>query len=387
MLLGEKDRGLLYDPARDFEWLGRWHYRAGVGKVLSQDPESLELNWQMRAQLRLDLFRYRRLVPYLSAGTEVWQGPSWRFFPWGEAGVRLRLRENLGLIPFLSGGRRPELYQPGDDETVVHRQAKGYLYAGMRMEASLGAPDTARGQEGEWQFLPEIHGKAGYYWVARSRYFGWGGDLEVALELLRRAPWTLFLYTGFHPDMKKSDLSIKKGRYWLQYGLTYSRTPLFAEAFLEHSKRLDGKSYAATPESAHLVGVRLGTQGMKPGYHNYGISFDKPGFHWLHMFHGQLSAGHYFQNQNWQYLWNVGAQGRWDLCRYYFVVPYLSGGIAWLNGGGSTKDGLDGFAEGGLRLHGKLDVTVFYRFQHQTMGRPLWGPADNRSLVGVQALF
>ncbi len=387
MLLGLKDRGIVYDPAKPFEWLGRWHYRATAGRVIAKDPDSLGLNWEMKGQVRLDLFRYRIFVPYLSGGSEVWVGPSWRFFPWGEAGVRVKVRENLNLIPFFSGGRQPEIYRLPRDDAPVQRRAKEYLYGGVRMEASLGTPGVGPVRGETWQFLPEVHGTLGYNWFPSSHYYGWGGNMEIDLEVLRRAPWTIFCYSGIRINTRKSDLSIKKGKYWLQYGLTYSREPFFAEAFLEHAKHLAGRNFNNLPESAHQAGVRLGTQGMKPGYYNYGISFDQRGFHWLNRFSTQISAAHYFQNQNWQYLWNIGGQGRWDICRYGPLVGYVSGGAAWLDGGGATPDGVDGTAETGIRVHGKFDVNLYFRYQHVTMGRKIWGPADNRTLVGVQALF
>uniref|UniRef100_A0A7V4G8P1 Uncharacterized protein n=1 Tax=Desulfobacca acetoxidans TaxID=60893 RepID=A0A7V4G8P1_9BACT len=386
-LIGQKDRGIVFDATRPFEWLGRWHYRAQAGWAFARDPEAVGLQWALKGEVRLDLCRYRRLVPYVTAGSEVWVGPSWRFFPWGEVGVRWHAGDRVNLIPFLSGGRRPELYQPPQPAAPLQRQAKGYLYGGVRLEASLEPPREEGRAPAGWQLLPELHGTAGYAWLLHSRDYGFSGGIDFYLEVLRREPWTWFLYGGLQLATKKSDLSLLKARYWLEYGLTYTREPFFAEALMAHSRRYDTDNGDYPPEGANLAGVRLGTRGMKPGQINRGITFDTPGFKWLGLPHAQLTAGHYFLNRNWQYLWQVKADGRVDLARYYRVVLYGAGEVAWLKGGGATDDAVHYAGEAGLRIHGDFDLSVYYRFQHQPDARNFRGPADNQSLVGVKAVF
>lgn len=388
MRLGMKDQGIDFDGPRAFEWLGRWHYRASLGKTFDNFPATLHLTWEAKLQARWDLFRYRRLVAYLEGGAEVWQGQGWLFFPYGEVGVRLHLGDRVYLIPYLSGGRRPELFEHPRRENLINIQGQKFLSGGLRLEAAL-SPRGAAGppREDDWQFLPEIHGNAGYAWLMHSCCYGFTGGIELDLEVLRRGPWTLFLYNGFFVDTGRSDLTVVKGRYWLQYGLTYTREPFFGEAFVDHGMRLDGKNWNRISERSHNAGLRLGTQGMKPGYFNYGITFDESGFHWLNRLNAQVSAGHFFQNRDWQYLWNLSAQGRWDLCRYSMFVPYVAGEVTWLNGGGASPDAVNYAGEAGVRIHGYFDMNIYYRFQHQENGRYFRGPPDNRSLIGVKALF
>ena len=385
MRLGMKDYGLTFDRAKPFQFLWRLNYRASVGKLLSQDPNSLGLAWGLRGQVRLDVCRLGPLVPYLEGGTEVWQGPSWRFFPWGEAGVRYHLGPGLDLIPYLQGGRRAEVSRLPESPQMIRQGAQGFLQGGMRLEAALDAPPGS--QEG-WGILPEIHGNATFNWVMYSKYFGWWEGIELDLEVLRRKPWTIFFYSDLKLDPRKSDLALLKARYRLQYGLTYSpQGSCFAEGFVEHSRRLDAREFHQVSEGYNNVGLRLGTAGMKPGHTDDGIFFDGRTFEMLNLLRGQMSMGHFFRNRDWQYLWNLNATGRWDVCRISRLVPYVQGELTWLNGGGRTPEAVEYAGELGTRLHGKFDLAFYFRFQHQVNALYFRGPADNRSMVGVRGMF
>jgi hypothetical protein len=97
--------------------------------------------------------------------------------------------------------------------------------------------------------------------------------------------------------------------------------------------------------------------------------------------------GHFFQNRDWQYLWNITARARWDLFRLFFIIPYFQGDITWLAGGGGTPNATDYGAEFGLRCHGVLDLEPYCRFQHRENARYFRGPADYKDLIGLKVLF
>jgi hypothetical protein len=126
---------------------------------------------------------------------------------------------------------------------------------------------------------------------------------------------------------------------------------------------------------------------MKPGHFDDGISFTGPSFQWLNRWEAQGSAGHYYQNRDWQYLWNLRGQVRWEPLRWYFLVPYLQAEVAWLAGGGPTPDALEYAVEPGLRFHGGLDLALYFRFQHQENALFFRGPADDQSMFGLRAMF
>jgi len=236
--------------------------------------------------------------------------------------------------------------------------------------------------------FPEIHGMADYAMHLQNRYFKGHGNIELDFEALRSGPWTIFFYTDMNFESRKEDFKPDKINYWMQYGLTYAWKDYFVEGFVKDAQRLDGNFFRGTMERSNLAGLRAGTKTMKPGHYNDGISFTTPPtFQWLNKWNAQGVAGHYFNNRDWQYLWNLNAQVRWDLLRWYFIVPYIQGEVNWMSGGGSTPDALEYAAEPGLRFHGALDLAVYYRYQHRKNVLYFRGPSENESLFGVKALF
>jgi hypothetical protein len=389
MRLGMKDRGISFDPARPFEFLGRWHYAASVGRFISRsEPFDPDLNWVLNGALRYDILRYRRLIPYVEFTGETRVGPSVRFSPLVEVGVRWHLYDQTDITPFFQWGRAQTLLDEPAGSLPVRRAAISAAYGGVRVETLLDGRESGNDPEKDWQLLPEIHGNCSYFLALKSRYYGWGGNLDVDLEVLRRPPWTLFFYSQFKLDTRKRDLAIIRSDYQFQYGLTYTREPFFIEGFIDNTKWLDVHTYQDDSSRANLGGVRAGTRGMKPGHVDDGIKFPaNQCFQWLNNYNGQLSLGHFFNNLNWQYLWGLSGQVRWDILRWHAVIPYAQVELAWLSGGGATPDAVNYAAEQGLRFHGRLDLSLYFRFQHQENARYFRSPADNASIIGLRTLF
>ena len=126
---------------------------------------------------------------------------------------------------------------------------------------------------------------------------------------------------------------------------------------------------------------------MLLGHYDDDISFTGPRFQWLNKFNAQASFSHYYDNQEWPFLWNLETKARWDVLRWRFVVPYLQGGVEWLAAYRGVGDAVEYYVEPGLRLHGTMDLAFFYRFQHQETLFSFRGPTENMNFVGVRALF
>ncbi|MFI5331105.1 MAG: hypothetical protein ACHQ2F_08740 [Desulfobaccales bacterium] len=386
MRLGMKDRGINFDSPQAFEFLNHWGAGFSASKLFVQ--ERINANWLIKGQVRYDIFRYRQVVPYVEATGEVLAGSETRGVPSVELGARLHLGR-FDLTPFFKWSREQEslLYQFNPDKTSL--VARNSLLGGARLETLLdgrtfGPTPGASGL----QLFPEMHGQANYAAFLNNPHFQGNGNIELDLEALRWNSWTLFFYTDLNFDTRKEDLKPDKVSYWLQYGLTYSWERYFIEGFVKDDRRLDSNIFRGTMERANLAGLRTGTKGMKPGHYNDGISFTGPAsFEFINNWNAQAYFGHFFNNRDWQYLWNLNAQVRWDLLRWYFMVPYVQGEVNWMSGGGSTQDALEYAVEPGVRLHGVLDLAVYYRFQHRKNVLFFGGPSENENLVGVKVLF
>lgn len=386
MMVGMKDWGLAFDPHRPFEFLGRWHFALSLYRVLGRF--SVDLDWIFTGKVRYDLFRYRFLVPYLEAGGEVLGWSKWQATPQVEAGIRFH-GGRLEFTPFCQWGHSQEWARHSNGGHKSRFVAHSYVFAGGRLEFLLDQETLAASPSGKGlQLFPEVHGSAEYAFYLGSRYNSSLGNVELNLDLLRVKPLTLFANLRVNLDAPKEDLTPGKVLYWPEYGLRFDWDRCFLEAFVCNAKRLDVYDFNNVRESANLAGGRFGTQGMRLGHYDDGISFQGPAlFQWLHHLNGEVSLAHYFHNQDWPFRWNLAAQARWDVLRWHFVIPYLAGGVEWLTAGRGSQDAVEGYVEPGLRFHGILDVALYLRLQHRETIRSSRGPAENQSLIGIRALF
>jgi len=385
MRTGMKDRGINFDSPNNFEFLGRLGGKFWASKIISS--QGINLAWLIEGQVRYDIFRYKRLVPYIEVTGEVLAGPVTRLAPSVELGTRYHLFK-MDITPFFKWGRSQEALLVSQTPIQTTFIAKNYLLAGIRLETLLDA-DNFKGLKGEGlQLFPETHGQAGYALFLSNPNFIANGFLQVDFEVLRWKPWTIFFYTGMNYNTGHKDFAPEKINYWIQYGLTYDWDKYFIEGFMVNNWKLDSDVYRGISERANLGGGRGGTRGMKPGHYNDGISFEGPEtFQWLNHWNAQGSVGHYFQNRDWQYLWDLTAQVRWDALRWHFMVPYVQAEVNWMAGGGQTKNAVEYAFEPGLRFHGVLDMALYYRFQHRENLLFFRGPSENENLIGFKTLF
>jgi hypothetical protein len=384
MRIGMKDRGINFDSPDAFEFLGRFAGGLWLSKVFTR--ENIRLNEDFKGRLRFDILRYRRLVPYVEVGGELLiGGPTARLSPSVEVGARYHLSK-FDITPFFNWTREQEALtiEPSRPAYI----AKNSLLGGGRVEVMLDSETFGPTPDGEGvQLFPEIHGNADFALLLNNPNLKGHGNLELDFEALRWKPWTIFLYTDLNFYTRKEDYKPDKINYWLQYGLTYAWDRYFVEGYVKNRRRVDGNFFRGTTERSNQASLRAGTKGMKPGHYNDGISFKGNSFQWLNNWNAQASVGHYFNNRDWQYLWNLTARVRWDPLRWYIVVPYIQGDVNWMSGGGSTGDATEYAVEPGFRFHGVLDLAVYYRFQHRQNVLFFKGPSENQNLFGIRALF
>jgi hypothetical protein len=391
MLVGQEDRGIVFDPARPFEFLGRFHVALNLNRAISRQDNHLD--WLFIGRVRLDVLRFHNLIPYVEAGGEVLGQEKWYFTPKVEAGVRMHWRR-VEFTPFVQWGHTQEwlrIYQNPSDGTFVpktiHFESRSYLYAGGRLEFLLDKESIAtRATGAEWQFFPEVHGQADYGVYPGSKYNYGTGGANLNLDLVRWRHLSLFTYLGFHMDTSPIDFAPETVLYSVDYGLRYDWPKFFLEGFGRSAARLRVTGQGG--ESPNLAGARVGTQGMRLGHYDDGINFKAPEqFQWLHKFNAQVSLGHYFNSIKWPANWNLSAQARWDILRWRFLVPYIQGGLDWINAHRESRDVVEYYVEPGLRFHGVMDLAVFYRWQHRGTIRTFQGPMENQNLLGMRALF
>jgi len=388
MLVAQEDYGIDFDPAKPFEFLGRFHFALNLNRATAR--QYTELSWLFIARTRLDLLRFQNLVPYVEArGELLGQGP-WNFVPRVETGVRFHW-PTVEFTPFVQWGRTEEWVRIFYGDQSIHFESRSYLYAGGRLEFLLDRETIARRAslaDRQWKFFPEVHGQGEYGFFAGSRYNRGAGGLNLNLDLIRCQHLSLFSNLTMHMDTAPTALNPDKVLLAVDYGLRYDWPIIFLEAFGRSAARLDSDRLHDGGNSPNLAGARVGTQGMRLGHYDDGISFAGPNqFQWLHKFNAQVSLAHYFNSINWPATWNVAAQARWDILRWWRMIPYVKGGLEFIDAHRQSTDVVEYFVEQGLRFHGVMDMAFFYRFQHRETIYTFRGPTEGQSFVGLRVLF
>ena len=383
MLVGQKDRGINFENG-PFELLGKWHVAISLNRVVSK--EATDQEWLFTGRVRYDILRYCNLIPYLEAGGDLLASRRWRGIPVVEGGLRFHGKK-ADFIPFVQWGRTEEW--PRQSAGQAYLVSRSYLFSGGRLEFLLdGTPRSSYQAEEKLQIFPEIHGLAEYSLFLGSQYHKGFANVRVDLDVLRWQNLTLFVNPGFTMDSHVTNFGPDKLWYQLDYGLRYWFQKYFLEGFVLHERRLDAYEFRGLNENAHRAGGRLGTQGMLLGHYDDGINFNNlQGFAWLNQWNAEASFVHYFDTEDWPFLWNVAAQARWDVLRWRFLVPYVQSGVEWRSATGTNRDTFEYYVEPGVRLKGVMDVLLFYRFQHQEAIRTSRGPSENQSLIGIRAMF
>jgi hypothetical protein len=393
MLLGQKDRGIVFDPARSFEFLWRFHPEVYLNREISQTDSNV--NWLFSGRVRLDMLRFHNLIPYVEAGGDLLGLlKQWSFVPKVETGVRLHWK-NAEFTPFVQWGHTEEwlrIFQNPSDgpfiPKVIHFESRSYMYAGGRLEFLLDRESIASRMTGaQWQFFPEVHGQGNYGLYLGSRYNYGTGGLTLNLDLIRWQHLNLFSNLAMHMETLPTDFSLDKVLYSVDYGLRYDWPKIFLEGFGRSAARVDVSGHDQA-ESPNLAGARIGTQGIRLGHYDDGIDFNSPErFQWLNKFNAAVSLGHYFNSVSWPATWNVTAQARWDVLRRGHMIPFVEGGLEFADAHRHSQDVVEYYVQPGLRFHGVMDLAVYYRWQHRETILSFNGPTENQNLLGFQVLF
>jgi hypothetical protein len=392
MLVAQENRGIVFDSDKPFEFLGRFHVTINLYRAISQQDNNLD--WLFRGSIRLDVLRFHNLVPYVQAGGDVLGQEQWNFVPKVETGVRMHWK-NFEFTPFVQWGHTEEwlrIYQNVADgpyvPKTIHFESRSYLYAGGRLEFLLDRESIATRNTGApWQVFPEVHGQGDYGLYLGSQYNSSDGGFNLNLDLVRWQQLSLFANLGMHAESTPETFGPENVLYSVDYGFRYDWPQVFLEGFARNAARVHVTGgYGA--ESPNQAGMRVGTQGIRLGHYEDGISFEGPGrFHWVNKFNAQVGLGHFFNTARWPANWNLATEGRWDIFRLRRKIVYVQGGLDWLTATKGSTDVVNYCAEPGLRFHGVMDLAVFYRFQHKENVIIFRGPTENQSLLGIRVIF
>jgi hypothetical protein len=154
LILGHKNHGIEFDSG--FEWLNSINWKASLSKIWQRTENEYE--WMLKLGGRDDVFRIGNHVFYIQLEVNsTYDDRGIKLNPCVEIGDRIRLNENISLIPFASYEHFQDWYSLGEGED--------FFIAGLGLEMGFGhkKPDNFSNSEKlRLSWTPRIHVNGGY---------------------------------------------------------------------------------------------------------------------------------------------------------------------------------------------------------------------------------
>lgn len=355
---GHRDEGM-FDNSAGRTLLSRLNYSFTAAKSLSTRHKNYKALFE--GALRYDIIRSFFLVPYLEGSIRALYEEKNKVDRALEAGMRIGL-ERVTLMPFVR-------YMRLHDVDLENERATGFYLYGFRLEALVGGEMRERYREETAPiFLPGIHFSGGYAYHVLDAYLYFNSDILFEIDLLRFGPVSVFANNRLsHSSSAKS-----KGLYprylftTAEAGLTLWLKHLLIEPLYHYGRRDEGNYYRGYNEQYSIVALRLKSPGMKTGNPNHGISFATDGFSWLNRIHWLITPGRVVQENSYHYDWDLHCALRWDIFRYWVIIPYLAGSAHLIYDEEDESSVGEYSAEGGVRMRFGVDLILFYRYYYRT---------------------
>jgi len=337
MMLGHKNDGIEFDSG--FEWLNSINWRASASKIFQRTENKYE--WILKLGVRDDVFKWGNHVFYIELEVDsTYDDRGIRLNPCVEMGDRIRLKENIALIPFVSYEHFHDWYSLGEGED--------FFFAGLGLEMGLGheKPDNLSNPEKlRISWTPRIHIDGGYASIVSNEDYGYSSDVNFDLDILRlgqNKTFSLNSYVGILtlPD----DLNPYLVVYEIGPSLEIDSDIFDIRIFHSYSN-LYGLTDTGVIRDYHLLGSEL--------KNNYA-------FHWNLNWNWNVQIGGYPSTKNFDFWGDL--RGSLGLnFRIKKITPYIHCSGHYLLG----RSSVFGYAiEAGGKISGKSgDLRLYVSFQ------------------------
>lgn len=381
MMIGEKDRGhgLSLFHSGDYINLSM----AARKRIYS---EYYPYNYTIDFSLRFDYYFTPGIIPYLSGGGEFFLPDKSDVNMNAESGVRFT-GLNCDIIPFLQYSHRSDISSPFTSE-------KNFLFAGIKFEEALAeSHDTAPGlkpKSADVTLAPELHLQGSYSKYISDEYRNYRSDILFTLDLIRIRGSYIF----WNSSLVHSSPAVNGGLYpkYIDYyneaGLSVPLKHGFSvEPFYRYAGYGEGNDVEAGAFTYHTAGLRLQTEGMKPGKVNSGVTgLFNEGFTLLLNTEGRITAGLVPGNGSPDNAWIFEGAIREDILSYRSAVPYLSINYDIEKGimPGRKSVISEFIPEAGIRVNRDLVFMLFYQYIWRSSDDTDYNISRDYHLAGVR---
>jgi len=177
MMLGHKNHGVRFDSGS--EWLHNINWRASLSKIWMRTENEYE--WMFKLGIRDDVFRVGNQLFYIQASlNSISDDRGITIDPCLEIGDRIRLNENIYVIPFVSCTHFHDWYRLDKGED--------FFFAGLCLEMGLGQENLtafSNSEKVKVSWAPKFHINGGYATIIDDEDYGHSSDFALDLELLK----------------------------------------------------------------------------------------------------------------------------------------------------------------------------------------------------------
>ncbi len=319
MLIGEKDRGQGLSLLHNGDYIN-----LSIAARKGIYSEYYPYDYTADISLRFDYYFSAGVIPYITFGGELFFPDRFSINRSAESGVRFTILDG-DIIPFVQYSYRSDMSSPSTSE-------RSFLYAGIKFEEALyESRDDMPGinpQSEAVTMSPELHLQGSYSKYISDEYRNYRSDILFTLDLLRIKKNSLF----WNSSILHSSPAVNGGLYpkYIDYYNEAGISVLFrygfsVEPLYRYTGYGEGNNIEAGGFTYHTAGLRMQTEGMRPGKVNSGIS-DRftDGFTLLLNTEWRITAGVIPENDSHVNAWFVEGALREDVFSYRSAVPYIS---------------------------------------------------------------
>ncbi len=357
----------------DVKFLNHFNYSISAEKRLHE--RVLNYDYIFNGTLRYNIFSYNIITPYVEGSLTTIVNSGARTDRYFETGMRLRCSE-WDITPFAGIQRNYDT----DNKYDTHY----FYFAGLRMEALVGraVDDEISKEPVSVPELPDFHFRGSYGKFIKDNNLNFNTDILIEIDFFSSHMVYPFISTRLVHDSLREDAGLFPRYMQTEYEAGISVNLHFINALIEpyymYGRYDESNFYKGYSRQFHSAELRIKSRGMKTGFgedNPDSTSTLNSRFNWL------ISAGRVFKKSYYEYTWEYNLMLRWDILRYKYFVPYITGSVDFLMN--DTYDKIYTL-EPGVRVRSGLYWMPFYRFEYRTIPDPADGIYRRFHLLGLR---
>jgi hypothetical protein len=378
---GQKELKNNSDNANDINIFNNLKYRISIDRRIR--TKVMNYDYLITGILRYDIIHYYFLIPYVEGEIRSLIDERVRYNRYFETGIRMHF-DRGDLTPFIGINRKYDI-------EYYNRHAVDMYYLGLRAETLMetGSEKTGRvyGSKAEKPFIfPDFRFSGSYGKYLADDNLNFNTDILIGLDWTGSYKTSPFINNTLMHNSQKASAGMFP-RYidnTTEAGIAHRMDIInaFIEPYYTFIRYDKGNYDYRHKMNYSAAGLRIISREMKTGYANNGIDFDSPAvYNSMNRIDWLISASRIINDNYYKYNWEYNIKLRWNVCRYYRSVPYITADIRI-----SQNDNLAAVysAEPGIRIQNGLYWMLFYRFEYRNDTDPDNGFFRDYHLIGIR---